>query len=90
MIYDGMYKVFKDKVLYQPPAGPTVKEAIENAIEIAKKEKKCVELIANDVTLYINAGSDPVKQMGKYLLKLDQRYRHEKMKLQSQVVEKQK
>lgn len=90
MIYDGMYKVFSDKVIYQPVAGPTIKEAINNAIEIAKKEKKCVELIANDVTLYINAGSDPIKQINKYLLKLDQKYRHEQMKLQLKAAENQK
>ena len=40
MEYVGVTKRQDGVIVYEPPAGPTIKEAIINAIEIAKQEKK--------------------------------------------------
>lgn len=84
------YKVFKDKVIYEPVAGVLVREAINNAIEISKVEKKLVELIANDVMLYVNANSNPIILYNRYLVKLDKRYLELKTHKSIQSKQKQK
>lgn len=90
MWHVGMSKRGDGEIVYEPPAGPTIQEAIKNAIDIAKEERKPVELHVNDVVLTVNAGSDSIKLFGRYLIKLDQRYRHERERLQAKIGENQK
>ena len=54
----GVSKRGDGEIVYEPPAGPTIKEAITYAIEIAKEEKKPVELHLNDIILNVNQNSD--------------------------------
>lgn len=75
MVDKWTYKVFKDKVIYEPVAGVTVDEAITNAIDIAKYENKYVELLMNDVLLEVTANTSISYLRTKYLLKLDEKYK---------------
>ena len=62
------------EIIYEPPAGPTIKEAINNAIEIAQDEKKPVELHLNDIILTVNQGSKVESIAAKYFSKLERKY----------------
>lgn len=75
MFYHGNYKVENDKVIYEPVAGPTIKEAIKYAIDLSKQEKKPVELHLNDIMLDVNQNSDITKLAVKYFSKLERKYR---------------
>lgn len=71
----GVSKRGDGEIVYQPPAGPTIKEAIQNAIDIAKEEKKPVELHLNDIILTVNQGSKVESIAAKYFSKLERKYR---------------
>lgn len=75
MQYHGTYKIENDKVIYEPVTGPTIKEAIRYAIDLAKQEKKPVELHLNDIILDVNQNSDTTKLAIKYFSKLERKYR---------------
>ena len=75
MIYHGTYEIKNDRVIYEPVAGPTIKEAIGYAVDLAKQEKKPVELHINDITLDVNQNSDITKLAIKYFSKLERKYR---------------
>lgn len=71
----GVSKRGDGEIVYEPPAGPTIKEAITYAIEIAKEEKKPVELHLNDIILNVNQNSDVTRVAARYFSKLERRYR---------------
>lgn len=71
----GVSKRGDGEIVYEPPAGPTIKEAITYAIEIAKEEKKPVELHINDIILTVNQGSKVESIAAKYFSKLERKYR---------------
>lgn len=71
----GVSKRGDGEVVYEPPAGPTIREAITYAIEIAKEEKKPVELHLNDIVLTVNQGSKVESIAAKYFSKLERKYR---------------
>lgn len=75
MMHVGVSKRGDGEIVYEPPAGPTIKEAINNAIEIAKEEKKSVELHINDIILTVNQNSNPTTIAAKYFAKLERKYR---------------
>jgi hypothetical protein len=75
MWHVGMSKRGDGEIIYEPPAGPTIKEAINNAIEIAQEENKPVELHLNDIILTVNQGSKVESIAAKYFLKLERKYR---------------
>ena len=75
MWHVGMSKRGDGEIIYEPPAGPTIKEAIKNAIEIAKDENKPVELHINDIILTVNQGSKVESIAAKYFSKLERKYR---------------
>ena len=75
MEYVGVTKRQDGVIVYEPPAGPTIKEAIINAIEIAKQEKKPIELHMNDIILDVNQNSNITKVATKYFSKLERKYR---------------
>ena len=74
MWHVGMSKRGDGEIIYEPPAGPTIKEAIKNAIEIAKDENKPVELHINDIILTVNQGSKVESIAAKYFSKLERKY----------------
>lgn len=76
MIYQGMYGFKGNKCLYEPPAGPTIKEAIANAIEIAKYENKEVEFHINDFIINVHPNSEPAFIAAIYFDKLEKRNKH--------------
>ena len=71
----GVSKRGDGEIVYEPPAGPTIREAITYAIEIAKEEKKPVELHLNDIILTVNQGSKAESIAAKYFSKLERKYR---------------
>lgn len=71
----GVSKRGDGEIVYEPPAGPTIREAITYAIEIAKEEKKPVELHLNDIILTVNQGSKVESIAAKYFSKLERKYR---------------
>jgi hypothetical protein len=73
VIYQGMYGFKGNKCLYEPPAGPTIKEAIANAIEIAKYENKEVEFHINDFVINVRPNSEPASIAAIYFDKLEKR-----------------
>lgn len=73
MIYQGMYGFKGNKCLYEPPAGPTIKEAIANAIEIAKYENKEVEFHINDFIINVRPNSELASIAAIYFDKLEKR-----------------
>ena len=75
MWHVGMSKRGDGEIIYEPPAGPTIKEAIKNAIEIAKDENKPVELHINDIILTVNKNSKTESIAAKYFSKLERKYR---------------
>ena len=75
MWHVGMSKRGDGEIIYEPPAGPTIKEVINNAIEIAQEENKPVELHLNDIILTVNQGSKVESIAAKYFLKLERKYR---------------
>ena len=75
MKHVGVSKRGDGEIVYEPPAGPTIKEAINNAIEIAQEEKKPVELHLNDIILTVNQGSKVESIAAKYFSKLERKYR---------------
>ena len=75
MWHVGMSKKGDGEIIYEPPAGPTIKEAINNAIEIAQEENKPIELHLNDIILTVNQGSKVEKIAAKYFSKLERKYR---------------
>lgn len=75
MIYHGTYVIEGDRVIYEPTAGPTIKEAIGYAVDLSKQEKKLVELHLNDIVLEVNQNSDITKIAIKYFSKLERKYR---------------
>lgn len=75
MKHVGVSKRGNGEVVYEPPAGPTIKEAINNAIEIAQEENKPVELHLNDIILTVNQGSKVESIAAKYFSKLERKYR---------------
>ena len=75
MWHVGMSKRGDGEIIYEPPAGPTIKEAINNAIEIAQEENKPVELHLNDIILTVNQSSKVESIAAKYFLKLERKYR---------------
>lgn len=75
MQYHGTYEIKDGKVIYEPVAGPTIKEAIGYAIDLARQEKKPVELHLNDIILDVNQNSDVTKIATKYFSKLERKYR---------------
>jgi len=75
MKHVGVSKRGNGEVVYEPPAGPTIKEAINNAIEIAREENKPVELHLNDIILTVNQGSKVESIAAKYFSKLERKYR---------------
>lgn len=75
MKHVGVSKRGDGEIVYEPPAGPTIKEAINNAIEIAQEENKPVELHLNDIILTVNQGSKVESIAAKYFSKLERKYR---------------
>lgn len=75
MKHVGVSKRGDGEIVYEPPAGPTIKEAINNAIEIAQEENKPVELHINDIILTVNQGSKVESIAAKYFSKLERKYR---------------
>ena len=75
MWHVGMSKRGDGEIIYEPPAGPTIKEVINNAIEIAQEENKPVELHLNDIILTVNQSSKVESIAAKYFLKLERKYR---------------
>ena len=75
MKHVGVSKRGNGEVVYEPPAGPTIKEAINNAIEIAQEENKPVELHLNDIILTVNQSSKVESIAAKYFSKLERKYR---------------
>lgn len=75
MQHVGVSKRGDGEIVYEPPAGPTIKEAITYAIEIAQEEKKPVELHLNDIILIVNQGSKVESIAAKYFSKLERKYR---------------
>lgn len=75
MKHVGVSKRGDGEIVYEPPAGPTIKEAINNAIEIAQEENKPVELHLNDIILTVNPGSKVESIAAKYFSKLERKYR---------------
>ena len=71
----GVSKRGDGEIVYEPPAGPTIREAITYAIEIAKEEKKPVELHLNDIILTVNQESKVESIAAKYFSKLERKYR---------------
>lgn len=70
------YKIEEDTIIYNPPVGITIKQAIINAIEIAKNNKKSVELHINDVSLEVSQSSNVSNIALKYFIKLERKYNH--------------
>ena len=79
MWHVGMSKRGDGEIVYEPPAGPTIKEAINNAIEIARDENKPVELHINEIVLDVKSNSNPTTIASQYFIKLDAKYRQEAM-----------
>lgn len=75
MWHVGMSKRGDGEIVYEPPAGPTIREAIQNAIDIVKEEKKPVELHMNDIVLTVNQGSKVESIAAKYFAKLERKYK---------------
>jgi hypothetical protein len=75
MKHVGVSKRGDGEIVYEPPAGPTIKEAINNAIEIANEENKSVELHINDIILTVNKNSKTESIAAKYFSKLERKYR---------------
>ena len=75
MQHVGVSKRGDGEIVYEPPAGPTIKEAINNAIEIANEENKSVELHINDIILTVNKNSKTESIAAKYFSKLERKYR---------------
>lgn len=71
----GVSKRGDGEIVYEPPAGPTIRQAIAYAIEIAQEEKKPVELHLNDIILTVNQGSKVESIAAKYFSKLERKYR---------------
>ena len=83
MISKNSYEIKKDKIIYKPVAGLTIKNAINEGIEIAKIEKKPVDLYINDIIITLYDWSNPRKMLGRYYIQLNKKYELEKMKIQS-------
>lgn len=81
------YRLFTDHVVYEPVAGVTIKNAIEESIIIANFEKMPVELRMNDITITITKNTSPSVAVNRYLSKLERSYR---TKTLQQQIEKQK
>ena len=75
MWHVGMSKKGDGEIIYEPPAGPTIKEAIKNAIDIAKDENRQVELHINDIILIVKQNSKVESIAAKYFSKLERKYR---------------
>ena len=73
MWHVGMSKKGDGEIIYEPPAGPTIKEAIANAIEIAKYENKEVEFHINDFVINVRPNSEPASIAAIYFDKLEKR-----------------
>ena len=71
----GVSKRVDGEIVYEPPTGPTIRQAIAYAIEIAQEEKKPVELHLNDIILTVNQGSKVESIAAKYFSKLERKYR---------------
>lgn len=72
MIEKWKYRIHLDKITYTPTEG-LIQKAIQDSIDIAKFEKKPVELFVNDVTLTIKADSKTELVFHDYLKELDKK-----------------
>ena len=75
MVDKWKYRLFTDKVVYEPEAGPTVQQVISESIEIAQREKKPVELKVNDVVVTVKQDSSLDEVFKVYLGGLNNKYK---------------
>ena len=75
MVDKWKYKVFTDKVSYVPIAG-TIREVLEDSVEIAKQEDKPVEVLINDILMNVNKDSDVSKLLSSYHTRLEQKFQY--------------
>ena len=62
-------------VKYEPVAGLTIKEAFVRAVNLARVKKDLVEVVVNDVYMYIVPGSDLDRVIRLYHYKKDMEYK---------------
>ena len=61
--------------VYEPVAGLLIKEAIVQAILLARKNNDLVDAIINDIHMYITSNSDLDKTIRLYHYKKDMEYK---------------
>lgn len=78
----SQYKLFPDHVLYEPVAGLTIRQAVEDSIQISAFENMPVHVNINDITLIVHRNSRISTLVAKYLLMLERR-NYQKLVLES-------
>ena len=73
--FEYSYKLYKDKVVYTPVAGPTIREAISSAFELRAYFNLPVVALLNDITLNINDKSKFELVVEEYYKKLNEKYK---------------
>lgn len=71
----SQYKLFPDHVLYEPVAGLTIRQAVEDSIQISAFENLPVHININDITLTVHRNSKIEKLVFEYFAKLERRHK---------------
>lgn len=69
------YKLFTDRVVYEPVAGVEIRRALQDGIEIFEFEKMPVEVKMNDVVIIVNKNAKLDKLVNEYFVKLERKSR---------------
>lgn len=67
------YTVYNEFIKYEPVAGLTIQEAIQNSLDIFIIENKIVKVFINDVVLIVTNKSDKNQLLTDYLGQLEKR-----------------
>ena len=73
MIDKTQYRSFGDYIEYTPVAGPTIRQALMDGIEISQKENQVVHIKINDLTIKATKNSNIDVLVTEYYVKLEKR-----------------
>ena len=73
MIDKTQYRSFDDHILYTPVAGPTIRQALLDGIEISKAENKVVHVEINDLVIKATTNSNIDVLVTEYYVKLEKK-----------------
>lgn len=73
MIDKTRYRSFGDHIEYTPVAGPTIRQALMDGIEISQKENQVVHIKINDLTIKATKNSNIDVLVTEYYVKLEKR-----------------